>query len=202
MIRLQNLTLQRGPQRLLEGAELTLPVLQTGLHNAQNLACAVASARALGVPLTSLADYPRHFHPSHGRMEIRHPSGGWTLLDDAYNASPASTRSALETLRALPTSGRRAAVLGDMLELGPESPAMHEEIGRVAAGTVVRLVTLGDLGRRIAQGAAAAGLCDVHEAASVEEAAALIRGWAREGDVVLVKASRGMRLDRVVELLV
>lgn len=183
------------------GETIQLPVLQIGLHNASNMACAVASARALGVPLDVLARYEDHFHPSHGRMEVRETSAGFTVLDDAYNASPASTRSALETMGRLPISGRRAAVLGDMLELGPSAAEMHFEVGRLAGAAVDMLVTVGELGQRIAEGARERGMATVHHAGDVDEATALVRDWARPGDLVLVKASRGMRLDRVVEAL-
>ncbi len=103
----------------------------------------------------------------------------------------------------LPVSGRRMAVLGDMLELGPDERKMHRAVGEIAGRVLQRLVTVGDLGRDIAMGARQAGMAAeaVVSVQTREDAAAQISAWVGPGDVVLVKASRGMRLDEVVRLL-
>jgi UDP-N-acetylmuramoyl-tripeptide--D-alanyl-D-alanine ligase len=124
------------------------------------------------------------------------------VLDDSYNASPDAMTAALQLLATLP--GRRIAVLGEMLELGPASSGAHEAVGRAAAGVAQLLVTVGVGGRAMADAARAAGLA---RAALVEVAdadAALVALLPRllPGDVILVKGSRGVALDRLVERVV
>ncbi|HYM83413.1 MAG TPA: cyanophycin synthetase, partial [Candidatus Dormibacteraeota bacterium] len=125
--------------------------------------------------------------------------GGLTLIDDAYNASPGSVRAALEALAGLP--GRRIAVLGEMLELGDASEAGHREVGAAAAGVVDRLVVVGEGAAGIAEGALGAGLPPerLERAVDIEAAVSALVPDARPGDVILVKASRGAALERVIE---
>ncbi len=182
-------------------ARLTLPLPLPGPHNAVNLAAAVAAILALGLTTDPLPDLPNHFEPSGRRHEIVDIAGGWHVLNDAYNAGPASTIAALDTLASLPMSGRRAAVLADMLELGPRAPEFHLAVGRHAATILDFLITCGDLGGVIGRGARQAGLANCEHAVTREQAAHLLRSWARPGDVVLVKASRGMQLDLLVDSL-
>jgi UDP-N-acetylmuramoyl-tripeptide--D-alanyl-D-alanine ligase len=127
--------------------------------------------------------------------------GRVTLLDDSYNASPPSVTAALDLLAGLP--GRRVAVLGEMLELGKAAATGHREVGTAAAATVDLLVVVGPGATQIAVGARAAGLdpSRVLEARDREAALDLLRTRLRDGDVVLVKASRGVELDVLVEAL-
>jgi UDP-N-acetylmuramoyl-tripeptide--D-alanyl-D-alanine ligase len=149
--------------------------------------------------------------PALGALPVRHRaevvrSGGVVIVDDTYNASPGSMRAALELLAGLP--GRRIAVLGEMLELGELHDAGHREVGEAAAGLADLLVVVG--GREgggavgIAQGALAAGMPSprVLPVADAEDALVTLAGWLAPGDVVLVKASRGIALERVVDGLV
>ncbi|MDH7570170.1 MAG: cyanophycin synthetase, partial [Armatimonadota bacterium] len=132
------------------------------------------------------------------RMRVAR-AGGVTLLDDAYNASPQSMAAALEHLRHLP--GRRyGAVLGDMLELGAESEAAHHNVGRAAAW-LDWLVTVGERARAFAAGAREGGLSSERIVCckNAEEALAVVRDLVQAGDVVLVKASRAMGLEAVVQ---
>jgi len=125
-----------------------------------------------------------------------------TLIDDAYNASPPSVTAALDMLAGLP--GRRIAVLGEMLELGKGSVTGHREVGTAAAATVDLLIVVGGGNASlIAAGARAAGLdaSRVLEARDREAALDLLRARLRDGDVVLVKASRGVELDLLVDAL-
>ena len=121
------------------------------------------------------------------------------LIDDSYNASPPSVTAALDMLAGLP--GRRVAVLGEMLELGKGAVTGHKEVGTAAAATVDLLVTVGPGAAGIAAGAKAAGLdaSRILEARDREAALDLLRVRLRDGDVVLVKASRGVELDLLVE---
>ncbi|HEY4226817.1 MAG TPA: UDP-N-acetylmuramoyl-tripeptide--D-alanyl-D-alanine ligase [Candidatus Limnocylindrales bacterium] len=125
--------------------------------------------------------------------------GRVTLIDDAYNASPASVTAALDLLAGLP--GRRVAVLGEMLELGKGATAGHREVGTAAAATLDLLVVVGQGATGIAAGARAGGLdpSRILEARDRESALDLLRGRLRDGDVVLVKASRGIELDLLVD---
>jgi UDP-N-acetylmuramoyl-tripeptide--D-alanyl-D-alanine ligase len=142
--------------------------------------------------------------PDTRRLAPRRLPGGVTLLDDAYNASPDSTRAALDVLAGLPgVGGRRLAVLGDMLELGDYAPVAHRDVGAHVPGRADVLITVGDLGREIARAAREAGVppASVHECESAAAAVSLLLHLLRPGDTLLVKASHGMHLERVVEAL-
>jgi UDP-N-acetylmuramoyl-tripeptide--D-alanyl-D-alanine ligase len=130
-----------------------------------------------------------------------HRLGRVTLIDDSYNASPPSVTAALDLLAGLP--GRRVAVLGEMLELGKGAATGHREVGTAAAATVDLLVVVGKGASGIAAGAKAAGLdaSRILEARDREAALDLLRVRLRDGDVVLVKASRGVELDVLVDAL-
>jgi UDP-N-acetylmuramoyl-tripeptide--D-alanyl-D-alanine ligase len=133
-------------------------------------------------------------------------AGGVVIVDDSYNAAPGSVRAALELLAGLP--GRRVAVLGELRELGSAHAAGHREAGEAAGDTLDLLVVVdggpGGAAEGIAQGARAAGLAPerVLVAADAASAVEVLRGRLAPGDVVLVKASRGVALERVVDGLV
>lgn len=184
-----------------KGVALTLHLPMPGPHNAMNLAATVAAAVELGIPLTALERFPDFLETSGRRHEIVHAAGGFELINDAYNAGPASMHAALDTLSEVPVEGRRGAVLADMLELGPTGPDYHRAVGEHAARAVDFLITTGTLGRCIAEAATAAGLAQVFHAPDRAAAAQRAAEWARPGDLVLVKASRGMQLDEVVKTL-
>ena len=120
-----------------------------------------------------------------------------TLLDDTYNAGPAATLAALDLLAELP--GRRLALLGDMLELGELAEPSHEEVGRRTAEVVDALFTVGELSAAIARAAAEAGLSAASHHPTKEQAAAALIGTLRTGDAVLIKGSRALALETVVE---
>jgi len=158
-------------------------------HNLLNLLAAVAAARSLGYTPTG----PLQVGFSEMRGQRVALAGGGVLIDDSYNANPMSMRAALEDLAAS-APGRRVAVLGEMLELGPQAPALHREIGRYAAAQGVELlIAVGPLAAEMA------GAFDgeAHTVPDAERAAALLEGLLAAGDTVLVKASRGVGLERV-----
>jgi UDP-N-acetylmuramoyl-tripeptide--D-alanyl-D-alanine ligase len=127
---------------------------------------------------------------------------GFILLDDSYNANADSMQAALDTLARYPCSGRRVAVLGDMAELGAEAEQAHEEVGAWAAGKKVDcLITIGERSRTTAAAARAAGLGTVENFSELAPAMRVLRNSVRPNDVVLVKASRSSRFERVVEEL-
>ncbi len=134
--------------------------------------------------------------PHRGRI-VR--AGKITIVDDAYNASPTSVVAALELLAGLP--GRRVAVLGEMLELGEGAEGGHREVGRAAAAVCALLCVVGSGAAGIAEGASEAGMpADrIVRAANREDAMALLRSLLLPGDVVLVKASRGIALEVLIE---
>jgi UDP-N-acetylmuramoyl-tripeptide--D-alanyl-D-alanine ligase len=182
-----------------------------GLHNARNAAAALAVAAAVGVPAPAAASALSETRlPPH--RSFPREAGGRIILDDCYNANPASMRAALGsvvTASAAPSSsstgGARAfAVLGDMLELGPDSIEQHRAVGRDAAQRLAGLAVVGPLGAEIARGAREAGLPADRVVTTSEPAtaAAAVAAWTRPGDWILVKASRGMRLERAVDALV
>jgi UDP-N-acetylmuramoyl-tripeptide--D-alanyl-D-alanine ligase len=171
-----------------------------GLHNARNGAAALAVAAAAGVaPLAAAAELEKVTLPPHRAAPV--PAGGRTILDDCYNANPASMSAALAAVVAAAGGGRAFAVLGDMRELGPEAEARHRELGAEAAARLAGLVAVGEHAAAMVAGARAAGLSRAEVAPSPEAAAAAVGEWAAPGDWILVKASRGMRLERTVDAL-
>jgi UDP-N-acetylmuramyl pentapeptide synthase len=175
-----------------------------GAHNARNGAAALAVALVAGVPIPAAARALETLvMPPHRSAVVS--VAGRTILDDCYNANPASMRAALATVAASAVGGARPfAILGDMRELGPEAEALHREIGAEAAPQLRGgLAAVGALGAEIVAGARAAGADPARllAAASPEEAAQVVAGWTQPGDWILVKASRGMKLERAVEAL-
>lgn len=168
-----------------------------GVFNLRNAAAAVAAAVTQGVEPAAAVAALSEYRPEAMRMEALRV-GGATYIVDAYNANPESMMHALDTLAAHP--GRaRIAVLGRMLELGDESEALHEEVGRHAAGLGLDLLVFlesknGPFGR-----GAAGGNSDVVIAADQAEAASVLARRVSEGDVVLLKGSRGARLEEVMK---
>jgi UDP-N-acetylmuramyl pentapeptide synthase len=129
-------------------------------------------------------------------------ANGVRVLDDTYNANADSTLAALETLCGLPLQGRRVAVLGDMGELGAHSEAAHAEVGKHAAELGIgQLFTVGKMSAATAKAARDAGLARVIEFADVEAAVRAVKNFLKPGDVVLLKASRASRLERIAATL-
>ncbi|MEB3322892.1 MAG: UDP-N-acetylmuramoyl-tripeptide--D-alanyl-D-alanine ligase [Synechococcaceae cyanobacterium] len=195
----ERLTLLRedGLPHLALAGPVRLPL--EGRHNARNLLLALAVAEELGVPLADLGslvvDLP-------GGRSRRHRIGGVQVLDETYNASPAAVLAALELLAGQSGGGRRYAVLGTMLELGERSLELHHRVGRRAAelgldGLVI--VDAGEEGRAVEEGAA--DLARRVRVPSPEAALAPLREWLASGDHLLLKASRGVALERLLPLL-
>ena len=182
---------------LLRVDEVDLQLPLEGRHNARNLLLAVAVARHLGVPLPELAllrvEVP-------GGRNRRLQQGGLTVLDETYNASPEAVLAALDLLAA--QSGRRFAVLGTMLELGDSSVDLHRRVAeRVVERRLDGLVVVAGGAEAKAMADAAATLPRFALVDSPEQAAAPLAEWLQSGDVVLLKASRGVALERLLPLL-
>ena len=181
-----------------QSQEVRLPL--HGLYNVENCLAAAACAWALGLLLAEIAAAVATVKPAAMRGVVHRAAGGYTLVDDSYNSNPDAVGKALESAGAL-AGRRRVAVLGDMRELGPETPRFHREAGEHAARLGFSpVVAVGELSRELAAGARAGGAESVWlpDAAAAADWAA---GELRQGDVVLVKASRGVGLDRVVKRL-
>ena len=172
-----------------------------GRHQVVNALFAIAIGMELGLSRAEIARGLAECGPAKMRLELWEHSGV-RVLDDAYNANADSVVAALQTLRELPCKGRRVAVLGDMAELGIHSQAAHEEIGRRAAELGVgQLFAVGKMATVMAHAARGAGLNRVFEFVDVETAAAAVKTFVKSGDVVLLKASRATRLERIGEVL-
>jgi UDP-N-acetylmuramoyl-tripeptide--D-alanyl-D-alanine ligase len=171
-----------------------------GLHNLSNFAAAAAAAARFGVPPQRMAQAASSLKPAKHRGEMIRLRGGTLLFDDSYNSNPAAAALALATAKGW---GRRlVAALGEMLELGAEGPALHERLGRLAAEQDVAalLAVGGDNAARLAQAFAQSGRPCLH-VASWQDGAGWLAANVGDGDAVLVKGSRGIGLDSLVEWL-
>ena len=172
-----------------------------GRHQVANALFAIAVSEELGLARAEIQRGLAECKPPKMRMQFWE-SNGIRVLDDAYNANADSMVAALETLRDLPLQGRRVAVLGDMGELGGHSEAAHAEVGRRAAELKVgQLFAVGKMAPVVAKAARGAGLSRVIEFENVEVAVGAIKNFLKNGDVVLLKASRSTRLERIAETL-
>jgi len=172
-----------------------------GRHQVMNSLLAVAVGAELGLMRKEIQSGLAGCQPSKMRMQVW-TANGVRVLDDAYNANADSVLAALETLKEFPCHGRRVAVLGEMAELGPHSAEAHAEVGRRAAATHVdQLFAVGKMAGVMGAAARAAGLMHVTELGEAETSASAVKHFVRSGDVVLIKASRAARLERVGEAL-
>ncbi|HEX6898524.1 MAG TPA: UDP-N-acetylmuramoyl-tripeptide--D-alanyl-D-alanine ligase [Thermoanaerobaculia bacterium] len=174
--------------------EVRLPL--HGLYNVENCLAAAACAWALGLSLEEIAAAVRNVKPASMRGVVHRTEAGFTLIDDSYNSNPDALGKALESAAAYP-AGRRVAVLGDMRELGPGGPRFHREAGEHAARLGFAVAGVGELSRELVAGAGGDSVWLPDAEAAADWAAAEVRS----GDVVLVKASRGVGLDKVVRRL-
>lgn len=174
-----------------------------GRHNVTNALAAAAAAFALGWTLDAIVAGLETFRTVQGRMDVVALRDGITLVEDTYNANPLSMRAALLALDEMGGAGCRVAVLGDMLELGETSALLHYEVGQFAALHSDLLITLGTGAEQIAAGARKAGMIteQVLVAPDHETAVQLLEKRLRPGDRIVVKGSRGMKMERVTAAL-
>jgi UDP-N-acetylmuramoyl-tripeptide--D-alanyl-D-alanine ligase len=193
-------------------AQVTTPIgtfdLRTpliGRGNLSNILAATAVGVHFDVPLAAMAERAAALKAAHHRGDVVRLGRGVIVIDDSYNANPTATRRAIDVLRSTRTTGRRVAVLGEMLELGDRAVGLHEDVGRAAADAGVHeLVTVGgDAARAMADAAVAAGISRSHVRwfATSDQAADACESFVRDGDLVLVKGSRSVRTDLVVDRL-
>ena len=176
---------------------LQLPVL--GHHNIYNALAAIAIARQFNLKYNSIRSQLRTYRQS-SRMRLELKSiKGIEIIDDSYNANPASMKSAINTLSRYDARGKRILVAGDMLELGKKSKAMHKSIGKMVASAPVKaLITIGEFSSFISRAAKKCGMNKTYHAQSHEEAARILQRLARPGDVILLKGSRGMQMEKII----
>ena len=187
-----------------ETVRIRVPLLGRG--NLQNVLAGIAVARLFDVPLDAVAERAASLRPAPHRGDVIRLAGGVTVVDDAYNSNPRALEGALAVVAGERRFTRRAAVLGEMRELGDPSVALHEACGRAAAGSGLSLlVTVGGTpARAMGRAAVEAGMpgAQVWHADTSVEAADIAAREMRAGDLVLVKGSRGVATERVVERLV
>ena len=183
-----------------EATEMTLPLL--GRHFVPDALSAIAIAALFGIDLEKVKEVLEHFRPAPMRMEVLSLGSGKMLINDAYNANPRSMEMALETLAEVKGGGRAIAVLGDMLELGDCSEEAHLQIGRkVGELSIDLLLTMGEWAPVVIESAIRHGI-EPERAKILEghgEAISLLRRVIQEGDWVLVKGSRRMAMEKIVE---
>jgi UDP-N-acetylmuramoyl-tripeptide--D-alanyl-D-alanine ligase len=182
---------------------IATPLLGRG--NLANVLAATAVALDFGVELDAVAAVAAELRPADRRGAVKHLTGGVVLVDDSYNSSPSALARSLEMVSHAVGVTRKVAVLGEMLELGAHSIALHQESGRRAAAAGVSLLFAvgGAAARALADGALAAGMpaASVVHIETSEEAAGQVAAAVRSGDLVLVKGSRGIRTDRIADRL-
>ncbi len=172
-----------------------------GAHALLPAIAAAATGLAAGRTLAQCAEALRAYEVPPGRMRLIPGMKGTLIIDDTYNASPAATLAALDTMALFPKKGKRVAVLGDMLELGRHSVVEHRKLGTRAAEIVDLLITVGFRARDIAEAALDEGLPEqnILQFEDIEKVGEALQGLLQEGDCVLVKGSQSMRMERIVE---
>ena len=185
---------------IFEGNEYHVDLPIIGKHNVSNAMAAVAAGLSCGVSLQQARQGLLTLVTTRMRFEVIRRDR-ITIVNDAYNASPASMRASLKTTAEIYDT-RKIAVLGDMFELGDISEKVHREIGAyVFENGFEVLITLGELGKFIAEGAKDAGMEKIFMTDSHEDAAKILRGILQHDDVVLFKASHGMHMEKIIELI-
>ncbi len=206
-----DLRLERIENRFLPGATLVfrhrgestrVQLRMAGAHSALNALAALATVVAAGGDLGAAVERIEQLESGPGRGKVHHLDRGCIVVDESYNNSPPALASVLDTLRISEPTGRRVLVIGDMLELGSMTSALHREAGRRAAGAGVKLlIAVGRESRETAEAARRAGVPEVYHHADSTAAAQSIGEFLRDGDLVVVKGSRGIRMEHVVEAL-
>ncbi|KAL2545784.1 UDP-N-acetylmuramoyl-tripeptide--D-alanyl-D-alanine ligase [Forsythia ovata] len=187
-------------ERSEEVVEFVIP--SPGLHLALDACAAASIATYLGVPLALFGKSFSKFIPVHGRSELEIAENGIKVVNDTYNASPDSTRSAIDLLRAIECKGRKVAILGDMLELGPKEIMFHELILQHCVDARIDLVAL--VGKRFLTAAENLNIGQEMKLVCAYDADELASRFSRNlhwDDVVLVKGSRGMQMEKIISFI-
>jgi UDP-N-acetylmuramoyl-tripeptide--D-alanyl-D-alanine ligase len=191
-----SMTFQHG------GQERNLDLRMGGGHAARNALAALAAVVAAGGDLDAGARAIAAVEPGAGRGRIHRRGDGIMIIDDSYNSNPAALASVLQTLSHTKARGRKVMVMGDMLELGTDEAAMHRDAGKQIASAGVRaLFGVGRLTHATTEAARRAGVPETHHHKDAGTAARELPEFLRPGDLVLIKGSRGIRLEKVVDAL-
>lgn len=183
-----------------DGEQCSFVLPMVGRHNVYNALAAIAAGAVLGMTAQEIQQGLNQLEMSKMRFEYKQ-IGEYNVINDAYNASPMSMKAALETISEV-AKGRSIAVLGDMLELGADEVQLHQNVGKqVTMSGVAILIAFGKLGEEIASGAMMEGMEAVYSVKTHQEAADLLHKLLQPGDTILLKASRGMKLEKILELL-
>jgi len=187
----------------LPGGTSSIRLNSPGRFMVANALAAAAVGYSLELSISTIKAGLEAFTPVGGRLNILHTANGIHIIDDTYNANPDSMRAALETLKKMRAGSRGVFVAGDMLELGDQAPSLHSAIGAAAAQSgISRLYARGDFADRVASGARGEGLPAEHTMiGSRREIIADLTGWLQPGDWLLVKGSRGMAMEQVVQAI-
>jgi UDP-N-acetylmuramoyl-tripeptide--D-alanyl-D-alanine ligase len=189
----------RGTTFQLEERQLELPL--PGRHNLYNLLAAIATARAVGITWDGILRGIAELKPAYHRGVLVELPNGATLYDDTYNSNPFALASALRLLEEADVRGRRIAVIGDMLELGERELEYHADSGRQIPKSIDAVIAVGPRSKALLDGAREAGFAGgaLQHFDDAAAAAAFLKSFLEDGDLVLIKASRGIGLDRIVD---
>lgn len=188
----------------LDGSSEVFKLPLPGIHNVYNALSAITVARLFDIEAESIRKGLAGFKPSKNRMDIITTADGLKIINDVYNANPESMRAAINVLKGCTAEGRRIFVSGDMLELGDISDKEHFEIGAYAASNGIDIIaSIGNYSGAVVQGAEASGVDkkDLFSFPDKETAAPRLKKMLRPGDVLLVKGSRGMKLEYIVDYI-
>jgi UDP-N-acetylmuramoyl-tripeptide--D-alanyl-D-alanine ligase len=176
--------------------ELVLP----GRHNLENLLAAITTARAVGISWAGIERGVRDVKPAYHRGIIV-PFRGAQIYDDTYNSNPYALGRALELMAQAEVSGRRVAVIGDMLELGEKELDYHREAGRAIPKSIDAVIGVGKRSKVLLEGARESGHKNLHHFDNAGAAGEFLKGFIDDGDLVMIKASRGIGLDKIITML-
>ncbi len=184
------------------GASSVVNFPLNGRHNISNALAAASVGVTFGMNVDDIANALSTVEAPKQRGVVLDFRQGFSVIDDSYNSNPTALLSMVDTMVVRRRAARRIVVAGEMLELGPDEILIHREIGqRIARSGVDKLIGVRGLGKELVAGAIEAGLADSHFVENSEEAAELISSIVREGDIVLVKGSRGVKTEKVIERL-
>lgn len=183
-----------------EGENREFDFILPGRHNLENLLAAIATARAIDISWQGIERGVHDIKPAYHRGVIV-PWRGATIYDDTYNSNPYALGRAIELMTQADVKGRRIAVIGDMLELGDKELDYHRDAGRAIPRNVDAVIGVGKRSQALLDGAREAGHTEVHHFDDAKGAGEFVRDFVREGDLVLIKASRGIGLDKIVSML-
>ena len=187
-----------GTRFTVDGRELELAL--PGRHNLENLLAAIATARTIGISWDGITRGVANVKPAYHRGVIVEWKGA-TIYDDTYNSNPYALKRALELMTQADVSGRRIAVIGDMLELGEQELQFHRDSGKEIPRSIDMVIGVGKRTNALLEGAREAGHTDVHHFDDALSAGEFLKNEIRENDLVLIKGSRGVGLDRIVTML-